>query len=672
LKPRFNTLLRLYALMIPIVVLLLPGLSSAQMQDLPPLEQPTPKLESGSLTENELAVIDAALATINMQRSDMNFRKDYVDDPYRLRVVQRALDEPLSLIEWNYGWDAKLLEEKSVSELLGYIASDLDSPVPADIKSIEVEPTSIARYSDPKIPESWRMPLSRLDSAVYFATTSMNERVLASLTDADMNFLPMYIPCHFSDVPMEGCPQGVDYQTLDEFLGPIKRFDLSSLISVSQTLTNEVDIFIESIKPVLSDCTLKEPLAIETESGLVLIGTLKNDHYRMNEWSQVSILIDPGGNDVYEGAVAVAGNLTGEANPLVSVVVDFAGDDVYLAGNERSFGSAALGIAELVDVSGNDTYRSGYISQGAGVFGAGILLDKEGNDIYDCDLLGQGAGAIGVGLLVDLKGYDNYRGAMYVQGFGYTRGFGLLTDRHGYDSYYAGGRYDAYPVWGQFLISMSQGYGLGMRSDASGGIGILHDRDGKDYYNAEVFSQGGSYWYGIGALIDDNGNDHYQSEVYSQGAGVHLSVGIMLDRAGNDTYASLNQAQGFAHDYSVGWLIDEGGDDQYTGETNSQGVAVTNSVAGLIDRAGNDGYICRDPNRGTAYSGTTRGYGNIGFLIDMMGVDLYGDPCAKNGGWWEYGNWACGIDVGDDWWVIEKDAEGKEISRRLTIPGVTK
>lgn len=204
MKPRFNTLLRLYALMIPIVVLLLPGLSSAQMQDLPPLEQPTPKLESGSLTENELAVIDAALATINMQRSDMNFRKDYVDDPYRLRVVQRALDEPLSLIEWNYGWDAKLLEEKSVSELLGYIASDLDSPVPSDIKSIEIEPSSKTRYLDPKIPESWRMPLRKLDSAVYFATTSMNERVLASLTNADMNFLPMYIPCHFSDIPWRG------------------------------------------------------------------------------------------------------------------------------------------------------------------------------------------------------------------------------------------------------------------------------------------------------------------------------------------------------------------------------------------------------------------------------------------------------------------------------------
>jgi len=153
---------------------------------------------------------------------------------------------------------------------------------------------------------------------------------------------------------------------------------------------------------------------------------------------------------------------------------------------------------------------------------------------------------------------------------------------------------------------------------------------------------------------------------------VHLSTGILLDRGGNDIYASLNQAQGFAHDFSVGWLIDESGDDQYTGISNSQGVAVTNSVAGLIDRSGNDSYVCREFNRGTAYGGPTRGYGNIGFLIDMGGVDAYADPYASNGGWWEYGNWAVGIDVGDDWWEIEKDKDGKEISRILNIPGVSK
>lgn len=645
---------------------------TAQSPDVPPLAQPTPKLPKGALTNEELTVMDLALTTMMADRSDLGFRKDYIDDPFRLTVVQRALDEPLSLIEWNYGWDEFLLTEKTADEILARAASDLDCALEPNAAPT-VPRTEKRGMSFKGVPDAWTAPLERLDQAVFAANDAMTQKVLASISEDDLSFLISYLPCHFAQGERpEGCPEVVAYTEHPRFLQVMQQFDLASLIATARLLSREVDAFVDSISSIADKWPLKEPLVIEGRCGRIVIGTTRDDSWERAQLDGASIVIEPGGNDHYSGPLCAAGNLKGEANPLVCVSVDFSGNDTYYAPGLRSFGSGVLGIAHHVDVSGDDTYRSGPFSQGSGVFGVGILSDRAGDDIYEADELVQGAGAVGVGLLMDLDGFDTYRGAIYAQGFGYIRGFGLLTERHGYDCYYAGGRYDAYPVWGQFLISMSQGYGFGSRSAASGGIGILHDRDGKDYYCAEVFSQGGSYWYAIGALIDDNGNDHYQSEVYSQGAGVHLSTGILLDRAGDDTYSSLNQAQGFAHDLSVGWLIDEGGNDQYSGLSNAQGVAVTNSVAGLIDRSGDDSYICRDMNRGTAYGGITRGYGNIGFLIDMAGKDVYADPFASNGGWWEYGNWAVGIDVGDSSWVVKTDKEGKEISRALIIPEVTK
>jgi hypothetical protein len=646
----------------------------AQNPDLPPLEQPTPHLEPGELTRNELFIMDQALATMNVDRSDLGFRKDYIDDPFRLPAVQQALDDPLSLVRWNYGWDAFLLEEKRTGDILHRMASDLGSEV-AEVEMFVPGfdgSGGVSAFTDSLIPAGWREPLDRLDQALFIAGWKMSTDVLAALTPKERAFLQSYLLCHFSDEEREGCPEVTAYTVLEDFRAVMEKFPVVMLLSVARELSVEIDLFVESIQNISGEWRTDSIVALEGRSGTILVGSKKNDFWSPDSLTDAVFILDPGGNDTYAFPVATAGNLQGEHHPVVSVSIDLSGDDAYLSGDARAFGSGVLGIGMLADLSGNDTYRSGQFSQGCGVFGVGILLDKCGNDIYEADALVQGAGAVGAGLLVDLHGFDTYRGAIYAQGFGYTRGFGMLTDRHGYDCYYAGGRYDSYPVWGQYIISMSQGYGFGIRSDASGGIGILHDRDGKDYYNAEVFSQGGSYWYGIGALIDDNGNDHYQSEVYSQGAGVHLSAGILLDRGGNDTYASLHQAQGFAHDLSVGWLIDEGGDDQYTGMTNAQGVAVTNSVAGLIDRSGDDAYMCRQPNRGMTYGGTTRGYGSIAMLIDMAGNDSYTDPLASNGGWWEYGNWAAGIDVGENWWEITLDGEGAEIDRQLSIPGMTR
>ena len=632
---------------------------------------PAPELDPGSLTASEIELIDLALKSINMTWDDMGFRKDYVDDPFRLEIAQRALDEPYFLVLWNYEWDQFLLTQRTASEILFRAASDLD----ADLYNRNpLNPTlsTIGRASEfPLLPESWRGPVGNLDQAVKLAQERMQSAVLSSLTEEDKAYLPFFLQCHFAGDEYEDCPDEEDYAPPQQFLDAIERFDLDALVATARELSESVDTSVNELIDSRTDATFQQPLAIQGQSGTILIGSVGDDVWYMDEWPVASIIIDPGGNDIYYGQVAVAGNLRDEENELAAIAIDLAGNDMYLSDGKRSCASGVLGIAGLVDVSGDDVYRSGNFSQGCGLFGAGILIDKGGKDIYDAGLLVQGAGAIGTGLLIDHSGNDSYHAAIYAQGMAYVRGWGMLSDRDGCETYYAGGVYDDFGRYPQSTVSLSQGFSIGMRPSASGGVGILHDRNGNDFYCTEVYGQGVSYWFSIGALIDDNGNDWYESQQYAQGSGIHLSSGILLDRGtGYDRYSCHACTQGFGHDLAVGWLIDEGGDDYYTANSLAQGSGNANGVGLLIDRGGRDGYFGKSPIDCTGHGNPARDYGSIGVFIDMGGVDTYTEELASDGSWWTKTTWGVGIDVDDDWWNITLDDEGNEISRTLRIPGM--
>ncbi|MCX6646769.1 MAG: hypothetical protein NTY09_10495 [bacterium] len=649
---------------------LIAGTASGVRGAASPWPAENPNLGPGALTSDELYLIDSALKSINMTWDDMGFRKDYAEDPFRLEAAQRALDEPYFLVQWTYEWDAFLLDPKPVPDILYRAAIDLDCDVH---NSAPLTPSlsSIGRPQEfPLLPASWAQTVSDLDMAVKLAQDRMGQILSLSLTEDDRNYLPWYLICHFQEDASEDCPEEDEYATPQQFLDAISHFDLDSLVGTSRELASQVDTTVAALSASRSDANFAQPFAVQGKSGTILIGSMGDDVWYMDEWQTPSIIIDPGGNDIYYGQVAVAGNLKDEQNGLVSIAIDLAGNDMYLSDGARSCGSGVLGIAELVDVSGDDVYRSGDFSQGSGLFGAGIFQDMDGNDIYDAGTLVQGAGAIGVGLLIDSTGNDSYRAALYAQGMGYTRGWGMLSDRNGFDSYWAGGVVDDFGRYNESNLSLSQGFGMGMRPLASGGIGILNDRNGNDFYSTEVYGQGVSYWFSIGALIDDNGHDWYESQQYSQGSGIHLSSGILLDRGGMDRYSSQACTQGFGHDYAVGWLIDEGGDDYYTGDSLAQGSGNANAVGILIDRGGHDGYFGRSPVNCGGHGNPSRDFGSIGVLIDMGGADTYSDPISGDGKWWTKTTWGVGIDVGDDWWDIVLDEEGDEVSRTLKIPGM--
>jgi len=333
---------------------------------------------------------------------------------------------------------------------------------------------------------------------------------------------------------------------------------------------------------------------------IVISGTEDNKH----QYSDALLVVDIGGDDTYFGAVGSTPSL----DIPVSLTVDLQGDDKYI--NEDEFlpsqGAAIFGAAMLLDVSGNDEYKSKRLSQGAAMMGIGILADMEGDDTYDMWTSGQGGAYFGVGLAIDNKGDDKYTIWGDGQGYGGVGGIGTLINRTGNDHYWAEPfsknvfRPDYHSKDGKLNYSYAQGCGVGRRGDITdghswaGGMGTIIDIYGDDIYESANWSLGCGYWYGIGFAYDGNGNDKYLSASWTQSAGAHFCIGVLIDEAGNDEHICWEeQSNGlaFGHDYTIALFLNRGGDDLYKLKNDGLGYAINNSQVFFIDTDGDDKYI---------------------------------------------------------------------------------
>ncbi len=237
---------------------------------------------------------------------------------------------------------------------------------------------------------------------------------------------------------------------------------------------------------------------------------------------------------------------------------------------------------------------------------------------------------------------------MYGQGYAGTFAAAALVDNSGNDVYRAGGLQIHMPLLPEDYRSFAQGFAIGSRPRGGGGIALLHDRAGNDFYNAEVYAQGVGYWFSLGGLIDDAGNDVYSATQYVQGAGIHLAAGVLEDRAGDDRYGSrFGPGQGGAHDLAVGMLYDHSGDDQYT-INGGQGMAISNSAALFLDAAGNDTYNTSVADLGQGGVSDARSFGNIAVFLDGEGKDFYAAKGHADSSLWLSGLYAIGYDVARD------------------------
>jgi hypothetical protein len=310
------------------------------------------------------------------------------------------------------------------------------------------------------------------------------------------------------------------------------------------------------------------PQRFASAIGLVVIGSPGADRHA----ADAALIIDPGGDDVYERAPTMGG--------AISVVID-------LGGNDRYEGSdvAVHALSAIVDVAGNDTYLSPGAGHGAAIAGISVLIDLDGEDSYDAAVFAQGAGVFGLGALIDRRGNDRYRLRAFGQGYGGPAGVGLLWDQAGDDQYSASGLADPYERGG--ALSFAQGAAVGERGALAGGSGILRDDAGNDRYRIDMFGQGTGYYFALGLLWDRAGDDEYSAVRYAQGNGVHQAVGVLRDDNGNDRYAlSVGVGQGMGLDVAVGVLYDAAGDDHYRANALAQATGTANGFGLLADQAG--------------------------------------------------------------------------------------
>lgn len=604
-------------------------------------------LQAEILDSLSVSVLDSCLTYLHLKPVELGFEKAWVkDDTFKLKVIDHLLDNPLDLPE-------------CVEETVDFANETCDDPV----KFLEYASKQLdCELGDLEI-ENPGNALELLERAMIEAE-KYRKKALQNLDEWELHDLIMSTPGLWADEndprieELAGSWQReidaeVDTSRVvdkDKLLNIIKKIDRTCLNSAGMIFAGIVweisqntdwdDEQLVTPNHVLAGMQGEMLAHWHTSFGDIVVGGKGDNVYNYD----YAVIIDLGGNDIYR---CRAGGAMGELGNSFSAVIDYVGNDVYFE-NEKSVnqGSGFLGCGILIDGDGDDIYHGADYSQGVGIFGTGILYDAAGKDDYRCGVFGQAAGNVGIGILMDQgEEDDRYFAKIWAQGMGSVFGYGLLNDGGGDDTYRTGGAYLHAPLLPNDYQSFSHGFGMGWRPRAGGGIGVLYDKNGNDFYDGEVFCEGSAYWYSLGLLIDGGGNDSYNSAQYGQGAGIHLAVGALWDQGGDDQYHSRNGViGGTAHDLSVGMLVDDAGDDYYT-VSGGYGVALTNSFALFIDKLGDDMYSTwEDHSFGSVRWG--RGFAGCGIFMDLEGNDRYSrNSLADNSKVWTYNDWGIGIDL---------------------------
>lgn len=591
-----------------------------------------------ALDTDQLAHLSLALDYLNMTTNDLCFQKDVAEPRWCLKRVRSLLARPLELPRFGgYLADRAAGIATNWYSLACIVLEDTST-----VSRIPEQPVAIDLPAelDPSLSSALQTFFARLDPAHALVDAALsridpNERVYAAAAYVGNSFnvedhpevrvplMDMGIPSNVIDSVIASGLSVDPEPAASRQLAVIQGLDLARLLRAADVADRAAKEFISKVAQVSR--WPSTPIRIETANGALWIGTAGNDTYD----EAALLVVDPAGDDVYRGLAGSANGL--QARPL-SLVIDCAGDDRYSGEGILAPGAALFGVALIHDAAGNDVYHAAYAGQGAAVFGVARLLDAEGDDTYRAHAIAQGAAYAGAALLIDGSGNDIYDVGFCGQGFAGVRGLGMLVDHTGNDHYHAGGRRPDFDRNDRRYLSLSQGFSIGMRPFAGGGVGALIDLSGSDSYHADVYGQGVGYWYSAGILLDRSGDDTYRVYQYGQGSGIHLSLGLLADGAGHDSYTGSILSQGNAHDYAVGFLLDHGGNDTYSAKQYSQGRAMNTSVGLLFDAGGADSYFATqiDNCQAIGDDGHYREYGSLGLILDLGGGDHY--SCGASNG----------------------------------------
>lgn len=594
-----------------------------------------------------------------LKPDDISFRGDYLDpDKYRLKTISDLMGQPLNMMfyvdQLKAGHVPKQPEIIAALMFQDIARDDQTSRgAPYQAQGAEIQNAYNLYYND----QTLNQFLSKMVVYIDHIFPRSTDKMLASLTNSQKKFLlnefkelvitreeeEFYsvekidslekLEEHYSEQFVEFA-NGIDKDPIVQAgIDCFKRIlpEIRTIQRILKSNKEAAERIMQTAPYLPKDIDLSSYLG--TQSGWA-VGGPDNDYYN----GDYKFILDFGGDDVYDLSYD-------ENNPHGVIIIDLGGDDSYRSQSDFTLGSGCLSVGILIDLAGNDRYDAGSFSIGSGYFGLGILYDASGDDRYNGDTHVEGAGTFGIGLLVDEEGRDVYDAALFAQGFGFVEGYGLIHDAKGSDSYYAGGKYKDILRYDDHYLSLSQGFGYGIRPFASGGIGGIIDSEGNDSYYSDIFGQGSSYWWSLGFICDQSGNDNYQSFQYAQGSAAHMSLGILIDDKGQDVYFSKGVSQGCGHDYSAGILLDRSGNDTYTAYDLSQAAGSANGVGVLIDNNGNDRYFIFNPKNSQGYGNPRRDFGSIGLFLDLGGTDQYLGNGMNDFFWRTDSKWGAGMDI---------------------------
>lgn len=625
-----------------LIALFLLMFSCLLADDLQPLEQ------------EDIDQMVSLLQEAELEKTDLAFEKDWdLSTRFKMQSQLRVLQDPWQSLTEIARWRSRVHSTaRELSESCLLEAWQLEDPIkPIEntyLSRLEQAGSSIAKFA-----KIYREALD--DLTPYF------KEAFARLNEAQIDSLQSFW--------FQVCSEGEDGDKYADF---ISRRGLPKLEQVDlhefATLFEKIDYYIlqDAISEYLALCEAVETLApklkyprkpksYKTPHGLIIFGSPADDVYRSNE--RICLILDPAGADTYQIPMGAS-----FSHPFFCLL-DFAGDDRYLASTPANLMAASLGVSYTKDYSGNDFYQGDDFSFAA-YLGLSVHQDDCGNDIYQCGTFSQAAALFGVALLIDGAGNDRYDAPSQSQAFAMTRSVALLYDKKGDDLYYLGGKYYHAPLMPLDHRTLGQGAGFGLRPDYAGGIAILFDADGNDRYLGGVYAQGTGYWYAMGMLIDEAGNDVYNAVYYPQGSGIHLAVGILYDAEGDDAYYSRHgPGQGAGHDWGLGVFIDGAGNDAYSIE-GGQGVGLSNSVGIFVDKSGNDRYE-RQHDSNYGWGAASRGTGSIGLFLDLGGKDTYPLSVTANDSTWVRSSYGVGRDLN---FYDEVKTKTEELAESAELP----
>ncbi|MCC6464365.1 MAG: peptidylprolyl isomerase [Planctomycetes bacterium] len=615
------------------------------------------------LTAEDAEYLTHALNCVDLAPADLNYEKKHLDHKLRLKVCDRALDEPCSVPgtaaeaarEFNVKalpsqhcrYASKLLDlpqERWTPEELQLDAGELGLTTKSLISAMDERSLLITRWRD-RVPKKEVESLDKEIEALSARCRELERGVLFGgeprsllVQDSPDNANPLDKSQYYA--PFFAA---VSAQTRDgERLTPEEKQQLAHHLPATVA---EAEVSLATKVPAASPQYLYEVgsraplpglLVSASRTSLILqslAGRIRSQ-LAVRKWQQVgtpSTLkgITGGILAAWEGpngrfVIGGTGPNTYEGDDFIGII-DLGGDDLYRGRVACGLGlEGRSALSFVLDLSGNDRYEGSDFTQGFGFLGVGILHDLGGgNDTYQARYAAQGCGLCGVGELYDDGGDDLYvadSGAQGAAAFGYGR----LADAAGNDIY-RGARY---------VQAFAQVKGIGVLADGAGndlyfaGAKYLHQPLWNDRYQSlsQGFAIGNRYegtGGGVALLLDEgDGNDVYQSDIYGQGSSYWFSLGLLVDRGGNDTYTSGQYCQGAGIHLSAAALMDLKGNDTYSmGVGLGQGAAHDWAVGWLIDRAGNDFFQGNGQGMGLNFS--------VGILLDCAGDDSH---CTNNEG----------------------------------------